>query len=204
MMTRKTVSAHSLKTRPQAITEMEKNLVRISKFLSRVLRHQPGSIGLSLDEGGWAEVDDLLATANRSGVPLDMAVLRKVVEENEKQRFVFSGDGLRIRASQGHSISVDLGFVAVEPPELLYHGTAVRFLNSIRAEGLLKGKRHHVHLSPDVETALKVGSRHGPPVVLIIGAGRMHKHGFSFYRSANGVWLTEHVPVKYIEFPEGS
>jgi putative RNA 2'-phosphotransferase len=181
---------------------MERSLVRISKFLSRVLRHRPDSIGLLLDEGGYAKVDDLLAAANRSGMPLDMVVLRKVVEENEKQRFAFSDDGLRIRASQGHSISVDLGLVAVEPPELLYHGTAVRFLKSIRRDGLLRGKRHHVHLSPDIETALKVGSRHGPPVVLAIDAGRMQKDGFSFYRSTNGVWLTDHVPVRYIEFPE--
>ncbi len=178
-----------------------KDLVRISKFMSLVLRHRPGSIGLRLDEGGWAEVDELLGAARRSGVLLDRAMLEKVVEQNDKQRFSFSSDGRRIRANQGHSILIDLGLMPVEPPELRYNGTAERFLESIEREGFCRRRRRHVHLSPDTETALKVGSRYGKPVVLIIYSGRMQKDGFQFYLSDNGVWLVESVPAEYVGFP---
>lgn len=180
---------------------MQKKIIRLSKFLSLVLRHQPQVAGLSLDPGGWARVDELLAGARRAGLPLDEATLRQVVEQNDKQRFAFSADGLKIRASQGHSIPVDLGLEPLTPPELLYHGTATRFLDHIRRQGLVPGNRNHVHLSPDEHTATKVGQRHGRPVVLTVQAGHMHQDGHRFYLSANGVWLANHVPVEYLVFP---
>jgi putative RNA 2'-phosphotransferase len=180
---------------------MNRKLVRISKFLSLVLRHKPETIGLSLDQGGWARVDELIVASNRSGVPLDEGLLREVVKQNDKQRFAFSDDGLRIRASQGHSIPVDLGLEPLMPPKFLYHGTATRFLQSIRRQGLVPGGRNQVHLSPDERTAVRVGQRHGKPLVLTVRAGRMHANGFTFYLSANGVWLTERVPAEYIKFP---
>jgi putative RNA 2'-phosphotransferase len=180
---------------------MNRKLVRISKFLSLVLRHKPETIGLSLDQGGWARVDELIVASNRSGVPLDEGLLQEVVEQNDKQRFAFSDDGLRIRASQGHSIPVELGLEPLVPPEFLYHGTATRFLQSIRRQGLAPGRRNQVHLSPDERTAVRVGQRHGNPVVLTVQAGRMYANGFTFYLSANGVWLTERVPAEYIKFP---
>ena len=180
---------------------MNKQIVRTSKFLSLVLRHKPERIGLTLDQGGWARVDELIAAANRAGVPLDEALLRQVVEQNDKQRFAFSEDGLRIRASQGHSIPVEMGLEPQEPPAFLYHGTATHFLPSIHKQGLVPRGRLHVHLSPDEHTAVKVGQRHGKPAVLTIQAGRMAEDGYEFYLSANGVWLTKHVPVEYIVFP---
>jgi putative RNA 2'-phosphotransferase len=182
--------------------DMDKKLVRISKFLSLVLRHKPETIGISLDRDGWARVDELIAAANRAGLPLDEASLRDVVEQNDKQRFAFSDDGLRIRASQGHSLPVDLDLEPLAPPQVLYHGTASRFLNSIRRQGLVPRGRMHVHLSPDEPTAVRVGKRHGKPVVLTVQAGRMHRDGFRFYLSANGVWLTQKVPVEYLVFPK--
>ena len=180
---------------------MNKKLVEISKFLSLVLRHKPETIGLPLDQGGWAQVDELLSAAKRAGIPLDQEVLQQVVEQNDKQRFAFSADHLRIRASQGHSIFVALELEPLIPPEFLFHGTATRFLPSIRAQGLIPKGRQQVHLSPDEGAAVKVGQRHGKPIVLTIQAGRMDADAFRFYRSANGVWLTDKVPVAYIIFP---
>jgi putative RNA 2'-phosphotransferase len=176
--------------------------VRTSKFLSLVLRHQPEKIGISLDSAGWVGVRELLDALARHGSPLGEVELRHVVETSDKKRFAFSEDGLRIRASQGHSVEVDLGYQPAAPPDVLYHGTVARFLPSIRAAGLLKGKRHHVHLSRDVETATKVGGRRGEAVVLTVVAAGMARDGLVFYVSANGVWLTEHVPPQYIRFPE--
>ena len=181
---------------------MDKDLIRISKFLSLVLRHQPQKIGLALDVNGWAQVDELLAQANRHGVALTPAVLEQVVRLNDKQRFAFSEDGVMIRASQGHSIDVDLGLEPVEPPAVLYHGTADRFIESIREKGLLAGRRDHVHLSANEATAVKVGRRHGRPVVLRVQAAEMQAAGHLFYRSANGVWLVRHVPAGFLLFPE--
>ncbi len=181
---------------------MRQKIIRISKFLSLVLRHQPQAAGLSLDRGGWARVDELLAGARRAGVRLDEAALRQVVQQNDKRRFVLSADGLKIRANQGHSIPVDLGLEPQAPPELLYHGTATRFLASIRQQGLVPGSRNHVHLSPDQHTAVKVGRRHGQPVVLTVQASRMCQDGFYFYLSANGVWLVDQVPAEYLAFPD--
>lgn len=181
---------------------MEAQLIRLSKFLSLVLRHNPGKIGLTLDPQGWAEVDArAIAAAQRHGVRLDQDTLLRIVAENDKQRFALSEDGRRIRASQGHSIAVELALAPLAPPELLYHGTTTRVLDAIEREGLHKRRRQHVHLSPDEATALKVGRRHGPPVVLTVQAGAMAAAGYLFYRSANGAWLTDHVPPEYLEIP---
>jgi putative RNA 2'-phosphotransferase len=147
-------------------------------------------------------VDDLLAAATRAGVPLDDATLRRVVAENDKQRFALGDDGAMIRASQGHSVEVELGLEPVEPPPVLFHGTATRFLDSIRRDGLIPGARRHVHLSADATTATTVGARHGRPAVLRIDAARMHADGHRFFRSANGVWLTNAVPAEYLGFPD--
>jgi putative RNA 2'-phosphotransferase len=181
---------------------MSNEAVKISKLLSFVLRHRPQAIGITLDAEGWVAVDELLAAAARHGKPLTRQELEEVVATNDKKRFTFSPDGGRIRANQGHSVEVDLGLVPVEPPELLYHGTVERFLDGIRQQGLLRGKRHHVHLSVDRETATRVGRRRGRPVVLVVEAGRMHREGKAFFRSENGVWLTEAVPPEYLRFPE--
>ncbi len=175
---------------------------KISKFLSLVLRHQPEKIGLQLQDDGWVRVSDLLQACADHGVPLTAETLDVVVQTNEKQRFSFSADHSLIRANQGHSIKVELGLAPVAPPLTLYHGTAARFIQSIRQQGLLKGERHHVHLSDNTQTAIDVGRRYGKPVVLIIASERMNKDGHLFFRSANGVWLTDHVPVNYISFPE--
>lgn len=174
----------------------------ISKFLSLVLRHQPQEIGITLDSAGWVAVDELLGAMAAHGLPVSDAELREVVASSDKKRFAFSDDGLRIRANQGHSVTVELGYRPTASPELLYHGTVEKFLDSIRQRGLIKGERHHVHLSADSATAEKVGQRRGRPVVLKIRADQMHRDGMAFFISDNGVWLTEWVPVGYIEFPD--
>ena len=171
-----------------------------SKFLSYVLRHRPDEIGLTLDPEGWVGVDDLITAAQAHGKTLDAKLLHEIVATNSKKRFEFSSDAARIRASQGHSVTVDLGYTAQIPPDLLYHGTVDRFLDSIRVQGLIKGDRHHVHLSADVQTAQVVGSRRGKPVLLVVQAKEMHEAGHAFYLSTNGVWLTEHVPAAFLLF----
>ena len=181
---------------------MAVDIVKTSKFLSLILRHQPERIGLTLDANGWADVEELMRLSNQKGTFLTRALLEQVVAENDKKRFAFSEDGRRIRASQGHSIEVDLALPPAEPPVLLYHGTASRFVDSIRAEGLHSASRQHVHLSLDVDTATKIGSRHGSPVILTVRAQEMFRAGHAFYLSANGVWLTEQVPAAYLEFPD--
>jgi putative RNA 2'-phosphotransferase len=179
---------------------MSKRIVETSKFLSFVLRHQPDAIGLVLDSEGWADIDALIAAAQKDGKRIDRALIEEVVATNDKKRFALSDDGLRIRAVQGHSSAqVEIRYVAVAPPALLYHGTASRFLVSIGQQGLIAGARHHVHLSQDEHTAMQVGARHGMPVVLKVHAGRMHAQGFKFYQADNGVWLTEHVPISFTE-----
>ena len=175
---------------------------RISKYLSLVLRHDPAAAGVTLDAEGWVSVDELLAGAARHDFPFTFDELEEVVHTSDKQRFALTADAQRIRANQGHSISVELNLERETPPELLYHGTVERFLSSIMAEGLEKRARHHVHLSPDIVTATRVGSRRGKPVILKIAAANMHSVGFSFFRSANGVWLTDHVPPQYISRSE--
>ena len=180
---------------------MKDRSVRISKFLSLVLRHQPEKFGLTLSEEGWVSVAELLPALEAHGLSVTLPELRDVVAANDKQRFSFSADETLIRANQGHSVQVTLGYEPASPPAILYHGTAERFLSSIKQQGLLKGQRHDVHLSEKQETATAVGSRYGRAVVLKIASERMNKDGHLFFRSANGVWLTEHVPVEYIEFP---
>ncbi len=179
---------------------MSERTVKVSKFLSLVLRHKPERIGLRLDRAGWANVEELLAQARLHGLALTRAELAEIVATNDKQRFSFDAEGLRIRAVQGHSVEVELGYAPTVPPAALYHGTAAQFLPSIKREGLKRGARRHVHLSPDAATALKVGARRGPSVVLEVQAGRMHEDGLIFYRATNGVWLTEQVPSSYITF----
>lgn len=171
---------------------------RISRFLSLVLRHDPGKIGLRLDSGGWATVDALLAGMARSGFALDRAALDHLVATDNKQRYVFDETGTRIRASQGHSLDVDLGLTPTVPPDRLFHGTVDRVLDSIAAEGLRPMNRHHVHLSPDRETATVVGGRRGQPVVLVVESGAMYGDGHLFFVSANRVWLTDAVPPAYL------
>lgn len=171
---------------------------RISKYLSLVLRHDPAAAGVTLDIEGWVGVDELLAGAKRNDFHFSFVELEEVVRTNDKQRFTLDVAAKRIRANQGHSVSVDLGLSAEAPPAVLYHGTVERFLESIMASGLEKRSRQHVHLSPDVVTASRVGSRRGKPVILKVDATSMHSAGFVFFRSANSVWLTEQVPPKYI------
>jgi len=173
---------------------------QISKFLSLVLRHDPARIGITLDSAGWTDVAALLAAASTHGVPITRDALAQVVATSDKQRFALSEDGARIRANQGHSIEVDLELAEALPPTTLYHGTVGDALAGIRARGLVRGARHHVHLSADVETATTVGGRRGRPVLLTIRAGDMASAGHVFYRSHNGVWLTDAVPIEYIDF----
>lgn len=177
---------------------MKRDLISTSKFLSLVLRHRPETIGIRLDPQGWVDISQLISAANQSGKYLTRSLLERVVKENDKRRFAISDDGQRIRANQGHSVAVDLGLTAVEPPERLYHGTVIRFLDSIHRHGLVSGNRQHVHLSPDIKTASKVGLRRGRPVILVIDSQRMWKDGFEFYCSENGIWLTETVPPEYL------
>ena len=177
------------------------SLIEKSKFLSLVLRHAPEKIGLSLDSAGWTQVDILLERANANGVELNRESLSHIVASSDKQRFVFSADGERIRANQGHSVQVDLGLPPQEPPIWLFHGTAFRFLASIRTGGLKPMERQHVHLSADEQTAENVGRRHGTPCVLLVDAKAMHLSGRVFFLSKNGVWLTAAVPPEFIEFP---
>lgn len=175
--------------------------VKISRFISKVLRHRPDSIGLKLDTQGWAEVDELLRKAEFSGVAVSREELLFIVENNDKARFALSEDGKRIRAVQGHSVPVDLKLPTKKPPPVLYHGTVSKFLASIRKQGLLPGTRRDVHLSADEETAKVVGARRGVPVVLVIDTYPMVQDRFQFRCSENGVWLIEKVPPRYIAFP---
>jgi putative RNA 2'-phosphotransferase len=184
--------------------QMADDVVRASKFLSLVLRHQPELIGLTLDSQGWAVVDELVRLANRTGRRLTRHLVERVVRENDKRRFALSPDGTKIRASQGHSVDVNLALPPSVPPDQLYHGTATRFVESIRALGLKAGNRRHVHLSLDVATATKVGNRHGKPVVLTVLATEMVAAGHEFYLSENGVWLTEAVPAQFLLFPNSA
>ncbi len=172
---------------------------RASRFLSLVLRHRPELIGLELDAQGWAEVEDVVAKSARANRPLSRALIEALVRTSDKQRFALSPDGRKIRANQGHSVAVDLALPPGMPPERLYHGTATRFVEAIRREGLLPRSRRLVHLSADVETARTVGARHGEPQVLEVDAGTMHRAGHMFMRAANGVWLVERVPPEYLK-----
>ena len=181
---------------------MSAPLVRTSKFLSYVLRHEPGTVDLRLDPGGWADVDTLLENARAAGRALDRDRLRAVLAHGNRERFALSEDGTKIRAQYGHSIDVDLGLTPTPPPEHLYHGTAQKTLPSIRAEGLRPQSRQHVHLSSTWEVAKRVGRRHGTPVVLIVDAQGLHAAGHALYRSTDTVWLTGPVPPRVLRAPD--
>ncbi len=181
----------------------EKNIKGISKFLSLILRHNPGKIKLELDENGWASVEELLSKSSKGNVRFSMETLEEVVKTNDKKRFAFNADKTKIRANQGHSLkTIDLELKAMEPPAFLYHGTVGKFMESIKEKGLQKMSRQHVHLSKDLETAIKVGSRRGQTLILNVRAKDMHNGGYAFYQSENGVWLTGEVPPEFIDFKE--
>jgi len=175
----------------------------ISKLLSLILRHDPGKYGITLDANGWTPINPLIAKVRGAGNPgFDRAALDAVVENNDKKRFTISEDGLRIRAAQGHSVAVDLGIAPSRPPATLFHGTAISNLDSIMSQGLLPGKRQQVHLSLERETATKVGSRHGKPIVLTVASERMFENGIQFFQAENGVWLTDRVAPEYLKFDD--
>lgn len=177
---------------------MDKQLKGTSKFISLVLRHKPEEIGLALDENGWANVTELIERMGKRGHKFDFTTLKEIVDTNEKKRFSFNEDFTKIRANQGHTVEVDVELKATTPPAVLYHGTAAKSVDSIMQSGLSKMQRLHVHLSADYDTAVKVGQRHGKPVVLTVDAIAMHAEGHTFYLSENNVWLVEHVPAKYL------
>lgn len=172
-------------------------LTQTSRYISLILRHKPETIGITLDEHGWANVDELIAGVNRTH-PLTMELLKEIVRSDEKQRYSFNEDKTLIRANQGHSIPVDVELPELEPPSILYHGTGQKYVESIDRQGLLPKSRLYVHFSTDKDTAVKVGKRHGVPVIYTIQAGKMFADGYLFYCSVNGVWLTKEVPIKYL------
>ncbi|ANH83700.1 RNA 2'-phosphotransferase [Niabella ginsenosidivorans] len=177
----------------------QEKCINISKFLSLVLRHKPETIDIQLDENGWADIDTLIERSNNYGVAFNKEMLQYIVATNSKKRFAFNDTIDKIRASQGHSVNVELGYASQKPPEILYHGTSERSVPSILNSGLEKRNRQHVHLSCAVETAVSVGQRHGKPFIFKVLAGQMYNDGFLFYLSDNGVWLTDKVPAAYLE-----
>jgi putative RNA 2'-phosphotransferase len=178
---------------------MENVNVRISKFLSLVLRHSPETINLNMDRNGWVSINELIENANKyKNMRLTVDLIKTIVKNNDKQRFIISDDGEKIRANQGHSLTVDLELESKTPPDILYHGTASRFLDSILKNGLNSMSRQYVHLSSTEETALTVGKRHGNPIILYINAKKMNEDGYKFYLSENNIWLVDKVPAKYI------
>ncbi len=181
---------------------MQTNEIKISKFLSLVLRHQPELIGIQLDQNGWADVALLIEKVNAHGIQLDQIILNHIVATNPKKRFAFNDAQDKIRASQGHSIEIELGYTNQQPPEILYHGTGEKSVASILQTGLQKRNRQHVHLSADITTAIKVGQRHGKPKIFKVLAQQMFNDNYMFYISDNGVWLTDNVPVTYLELTD--
>ncbi|MEA5138609.1 RNA 2'-phosphotransferase [Arcicella rigui] len=177
----------------------DKQLTHISKFLSLVLRHQPEKIDIQLDQNGWTDINELIQKVNNYGIHLDKEILHHIVATNSKKRFALNDALDKIRASQGHSIDIELGYTNQQPPEFLYHGTSEKSVQSILETGLERRNRQHVHLSNDIETALKVGQRHGKPFIFKVLAEEMYNNNFQFYLSDNGVWLTDHVPAKYLK-----
>ena len=173
-------------------------LKETSKYISLILRHKPETIGITLDEHGWANVDELISGIAKTH-EMNMNILEEIVSTDEKQRYSFNDDKTKIRANQGHSIQVDVELEEMRPPEILWHGTGEKFTGSIDEQGLIPKSRLYVHLSKDEETAFKVGTRHGKPVLYIVKAKEMFKDGYKFYLSKNGVWLTKEVPAKYLE-----
>jgi putative RNA 2'-phosphotransferase len=176
----------------------EKETTRISKFLSLVLRHKPDTIGIELDENGWTDVAVMINKINQTGLHINFEMLKHVVDTNPKKRFAFNLTFDKIRANQGHSVDVELGYVSQQPPAVLYHGTSTNTMDAILKNGLQKMDRHHVHLSADVETAIKVGQRHGKPFIFAVRADEMFQKKYEFYQSDNGVWLTDHVPANFL------
>jgi len=176
----------------------DKQRSHTSKFLSLILRHKPEEVGLTLGEEGWVDVNVLLTAIGKHGTILTFDELKEIVDTSDKKRFAFNSDFTNIRANQGHSVSVDITFKEGEPPEILYHGTPNKFIKQILIEGLKKMERHHVHLSADYITAIKVGERRGSCRVLSVDAAQMYKDGYKFYISENGVWLTDFVPADYL------
>lgn len=177
----------------------EKDDIRLSKFLSLILRHKPDEIGITLDENGWTDTQILIEKINQTDLTIDFEKLKHIVDTNPKKRFAFDDTSKDIRANQGHSVEVELGYKSLKPPAILYHGTGQKSVSSILESGLEKRSRHQVHLSKDKETANNVGQRHGVPVIFDVLAEHMFDDGYEFYLSENGVWLTDRVPVKYLK-----
>ncbi|MCR4686011.1 MAG: RNA 2'-phosphotransferase [Lachnospiraceae bacterium] len=175
------------------------NKEQIGKYLSLILRHKPETIGIELDSHGWASVDELIDGVKKTYPEISFAFLEEIVSSDNKQRYSFNDDKTKIRANQGHSIGVDLELKPVCPPDILYHGTGEKYVNSIDSEGLIKKSRQYVHLSADIDIAKKVGIRHGKPVIYLIDSKKMYEDGYRFYLSENGVWLTNDVPVQYLK-----
>ncbi len=180
----------------------EKQQTHISKFLSLVLRHKPETIGIQIDQNGWVDINELIDKSNKYGIQFDRETLNHIVATNSKKRFAFNDKFDKIRASQGHSVEIELGYKNQKPPEILFHGTSEKSVQSILKKGLEKRNRQHVHLSSDTETAIKVGQRHGKPVIFEILAEKMYNDKIEFYISENGVWLTDNVPTKYLKLKD--
>lgn len=175
---------------------------KLSVFISLILRHKPEIIGIKLDDYGYADVNELIEKINNTGRNINIEILEQIVKEDNKQRYSFNDDRSKIRANQGHSINVNVELRELEPPRFLYHGTATRFLDNIKKEGIVSKSRLYVHLSNDIDTAVQVGKRHGTPVILKINTGKMYENGYKFYLSENNVWLCEYIPFKYVEIFE--
>lgn len=175
------------------------NLTKLGRYISLILRHHPEAIGIELDQHGWADVQELIAGIAKDNPGFNMEILEEIVATNNKKRYSFNEDKTKIRANQGHSVQVDVELEEKEPPEILWHGTAEKYVESIDAQGLISKNRLYVHLSKDVETARNVGQRHGKVVIYRVNTGQMHRAGYKFFLSVNGVWLTERVPVQYLE-----
>lgn len=182
----------------------ERQQTHISKFLSLVLRHKPETIGIQLDQNGWVDINELIEKSSKYGILFDRETLNRIVATNSKKRFAFNDKFDKIRASQGHSVEIELGYKNQKPPEILFHGTSEKSVQSIMEKGLEKRNRQHVHLSRDTETAIKVGQRHGKPIVFSILAEKMYEENFEFFISENGVWLTDYVPTKYLKIKNNS
>lgn len=175
------------------------NLTNLSRYMSLILRHKPEVIGITLDEHGWASVNDLICGIEKNNPGFNMDILEQIVRTDSKQRYSFNDDKSLIRANQGHSVNVDVELKEKEPPEYLYHGTGEKYVKSINQNGLIPKSRLYVHLSKDIKTAENVGKRHGKEVVYRINSGQMYRNGYKFYLSENGIWLTKEVPIKYLE-----
>ena len=175
------------------------NLTNLSRYMSLILRHKPEVIGITLDEHGWASVNDLICGIEKNNPEFNMDILEQIVRTDNKQRYSFNDDRSLIRANQGHSVNVDVELKEKEPPEYLYHGTGEKYVKSINQDGLIPKSRLYVHLSKDIKTAENVGKRHGKEVVYRINSGQMYRDGYKFYLSENGIWLTKEVPIKYLE-----